>query len=114
MLADSRESRSHVDNQVHVTIRGLHHIAHGSHACRRSHAVHSGAASDHSLRSASRGDPAAPRAEGEYLAVLAGWIWQCKILSVIDREYPFTEAREALDRSRSFRARGKIVLRVGG
>ena len=52
------------------------------------------------------------RAEGAHLAILAGWIAEGRMRSVIDSVYPLSEARAALEKSRTFRSRGKLVMRV--
>ena len=54
------------------------------------------------------------RADGEDLARIAAWMAEGKVRSVIDSVYPLSEARAAHERSRTWRSRGKLVLRVRG
>lgn len=49
---------------------------------------------------------------GADLEVLAGWVRTGRLRSVIDSEYRLDDIRAAHQRSRSLRARGKIVIRV--
>ena len=46
------------------------------------------------------------------LEILAGWVRQGKLHSVIDSIYPLELIRDAHERSQTERARGKIVLRI--
>lgn len=46
------------------------------------------------------------------LMILAGWVKEGKLHSVIDSIYPLELVREAHERSQTERARGKIVLRI--
>lgn len=46
------------------------------------------------------------------LKTIATWMDAGKVKSIIDSQYAFAEAQQAYDRSRSGRARGKIVIRV--
>lgn len=52
------------------------------------------------------------RADGAQLAKIAAWIAEGRVRSVIDSVYPLADARAALEKSRSFRSRGKLVLSV--
>lgn len=52
------------------------------------------------------------RAWGEDLAALGGLMAAGKLRSVIEQSYPLAEAAQAHVRSRSWRVRGKLVLRV--
>lgn len=46
------------------------------------------------------------------LKILANWVEQGSLHSVIDSEYPLDQIRDAHERSQTERARGKIVLRI--
>ena len=46
------------------------------------------------------------------LSILADWVDQGSLRSVIDSEYPLDQIRDAHERSQTERARGKIVLRI--
>lgn len=48
------------------------------------------------------------------LEILAGWVREGKLHSVIDSIYPLELVRDAHERSQTERARGKIVLRIRG
>jgi NADPH:quinone reductase-like Zn-dependent oxidoreductase len=52
------------------------------------------------------------RANGNDLEQIATLMAQGRVKSLIDSRYPLREARAALERSRSWRSRGKIVLEV--
>jgi NADPH:quinone reductase-like Zn-dependent oxidoreductase len=52
------------------------------------------------------------RAKGDHLAEIATLLAQGRVKSLIDSRYPLAEASAALERSRSWRSRGKIVLEV--
>jgi NADPH:quinone reductase-like Zn-dependent oxidoreductase len=52
------------------------------------------------------------RANGDDLERIAKWMAECRIHSVIDSVYPLRDARAALEKSRSWRTRGKLVLRM--
>jgi NADPH:quinone reductase-like Zn-dependent oxidoreductase len=52
------------------------------------------------------------RAKGDDLEQIASLMAQGHVKSLIDSRYPIAEARAALERSRSWRCRGKIVLEV--
>ena len=52
------------------------------------------------------------RARGEELAAIAELMAQGRVRSHIDSRFPLAEARAAQERSRSWRARGKIILDV--
>jgi NADPH:quinone reductase-like Zn-dependent oxidoreductase len=52
------------------------------------------------------------RANGDDLEQIAMLMAQGRVKSLIDSRYPLAEARGALERSRSWRSRGKIVLEV--
>jgi NADPH:quinone reductase-like Zn-dependent oxidoreductase len=52
------------------------------------------------------------RAKGGDLTQIATLMAQGRVKSLIDSRYPLAEARAALERSRSWRSRGKIVLEV--
>ena len=52
------------------------------------------------------------RANGDDLEQIATLMAQGRVKSLIDSRYPLAEARGALERSRSWRSRGKIVLEV--
>jgi NADPH:quinone reductase-like Zn-dependent oxidoreductase len=49
---------------------------------------------------------------GADLDVLAGWVREGRLRSVIDSEFTLAEIRAAHERSQTLRARGKIVVRV--
>ena len=51
-------------------------------------------------------------ANGDDLEQVAALMAQGRVKSLIDSRYPLAEARAALERSRSWRSRGKIVLEV--
>lgn len=63
-------------------------------------------------RSGQQGRTILVAARGADLERLAGWMEQGKLRSVIEAEYPLEHAAEAQVRSRSFRTRGKLVLKV--
>lgn len=46
------------------------------------------------------------------LEQIAAWLSDGKVQSVIDSHYPLSDARDALERSKTWRARGKILLDV--
>lgn len=46
------------------------------------------------------------------LETIAEWMEAGQVKSVIDSSYPLTDAQKAYERSRSGRARGKIVIGV--
>ena len=52
------------------------------------------------------------RASGADLEQITQWIEEGKVTTVIDSVYPLREAARAHERSRTFRARGKIILEV--
>ncbi|MBL8150746.1 MAG: NAD(P)-dependent alcohol dehydrogenase [Blastocatellia bacterium] len=52
------------------------------------------------------------RANGEALAQIAAMLSSGKVRSIIDTVYPVSEAGRALEKSRSWRSRGKLILRV--
>ena len=52
------------------------------------------------------------RADGEDLRQIASWMAEGKVRSVIDAVYPLSDVRAAHERSRTWRTRGKLVLRV--
>ena len=52
------------------------------------------------------------RANGDDLEQISALMAQGRVKSLIDSRYPLAEARAALERSRSWRSRGKIVLEV--
>lgn len=52
------------------------------------------------------------RADGRDLSELAAWMSAGKVRSVIDSVFSLSEARAAHERSRTWRSRGKLVLRV--
>jgi NADPH:quinone reductase-like Zn-dependent oxidoreductase len=52
------------------------------------------------------------RARGDDLAQIATLMAQGRVKSLIDSRYPLAEAGAALERSRSWRSRGKVVLEV--
>lgn len=52
------------------------------------------------------------RTDGANLARIAGLMAEGRVKSVIDTTFPLAEARAAHERSRSWRTRGKLVLRV--
>src|SRR4029453_17518936 len=52
------------------------------------------------------------RANGYDLERIAGLMAEGRIRSVIDSVYPLHDVRAALEKSRSWRTRGKLVLRV--
>jgi NADPH:quinone reductase-like Zn-dependent oxidoreductase len=52
------------------------------------------------------------RANGEDLARIADLMQKGRVRSLIDSRFPLPETRAALERSRSWRSRGKIVLEV--
>ena len=50
--------------------------------------------------------------KGEDLDVLSAWVREGKLRAVIDSRFPLDDIQAAHDRSRSLRARGKIVIPV--
>ncbi len=52
------------------------------------------------------------RSDGSDLERLTRWIEDGRIATVIDSVYPLAEAAKAHDRSRTFRTRGKLILKV--
>ena len=52
------------------------------------------------------------KADGAALARIAELMAAGRVRSVIDSTYPLEQAQVAHERSRSFRSRGKLVLRV--
>lgn len=64
------------------------------------------------VRKGQQARPVLVVARGEDLECLAEWMQQGKLRSVIEAEFPLEKAAEAQVRSRTFRTRGKLVLKV--
>jgi NADPH:quinone reductase-like Zn-dependent oxidoreductase len=53
-------------------------------------------------------------ASGEDLRTIAGLLESGKLRSVIDRRYPLAEAADAMRYLEAGRARGKVIITIGG
>ena len=63
-------------------------------------------------KNARRSEVVLVRSRGEDLKQLARWAEEGRLRTVIDRVYPLEEVAAAHEHSRTFRTRGKLILRV--
>ena len=55
-----------------------------------------------------------PKPKSEDLETVAGWMKEGKVKAVVDTKFKFEEAREAFEKLKTGRSRGKVVVDVAG